>query len=202
MAQAAAPAQSPSDPEKHQDRIITLRTALLSSGVVILAGLIGAGSSYIVANRQIASQESQSQVEFLRAERQKQYAAFVGQFDQLSDAVSEYFPGEENPGRTFESLNSMVDRLTAVIDEMEGIEDSIVLLGSEEAKGRAEEVAVASRGMNDVIFTCSRIYATTDYPRKKKHLVMTARESSGNSSRRPQTSSIKRESTLVQLNEI
>jgi hypothetical protein len=104
MAQPAAPAQSPSDPEKHQDRIITLRTALLSSGVVILAGLIGAGSSYIVANRQIASQESQSQVEFLRAERQKQYAAFVGQFDQLSDAVSEYFPGEENPGRTFESL--------------------------------------------------------------------------------------------------
>jgi hypothetical protein len=162
MAQAAAPAQSPSDPEKHQDRIITLRTALLSSGVVILAGLIGAGSSYIVANRQIASQESQSQVEFLRAERQKQYAAFVGQFDQLSDAVSEYFPGEENPGRTFESLNSMVDRLTAVIDEMEGIEDSIVLLGSEEAKGRAEEVAVASRGMNGVIITCSRIYATTD----------------------------------------
>jgi hypothetical protein len=162
MAQAAAPAQSPSDPEKHQDRIITLRTALLSSGVVILAGLIGAGSSYIVANRQIASQESQSQVEFLRAERQKQYAAFVGQFDQLSDAVSEYFPGEENPGRTFESLNSMVDRLGAVIDEMEGIEDSIVLIGSEEAKGRAEEVAVASRGMNDVIFTCSRIYATTD----------------------------------------
>jgi hypothetical protein len=56
MAQPAAPAQSPSDPEKHQDRIITLRTALLSSGVVILAGLIGAGSSYIVANRQIASQ--------------------------------------------------------------------------------------------------------------------------------------------------
>jgi hypothetical protein len=162
MAQAAAPAQSPSDPEKHQDRSITLRTALLSSGVVIMAGLIGAGSSYIVANRQIASQESQSQVEFLRAERQKQYAAFVGQFDQLSDAVSEYFPGEENPGRTFESLNSMVDRLTAVIDEMEGIEDSIVLIGSEEAKGRAEEVAVASRGMNDVIFTCSRIYATTD----------------------------------------
>jgi hypothetical protein len=162
MAQPAAPAQSPSDPEKHQDRIITLRTALLSSGVVILAGLIGAGSSYIVANRQIASQESQSQVEFLRAERQKQYAAFVGQFDQLSDAVSEYFPGEENPGRTFESLNSMVDRLTAVIDEMEGIEDSIVLIGSEEAKGRAEEVAVASRGMNGVIITCSRIYATTD----------------------------------------
>jgi hypothetical protein len=35
-------------------------------------------------------------------------------------------------------------------------------IGSEEAKGRAEEVAVASRGMNDVIFTCSRIYATTD----------------------------------------
>jgi hypothetical protein len=101
-------------------------------------------------------------VEFLRAERQKQYAAFVGQFDQLSDAVSEYFPGEENPGRTFESLNSMVDRLTAVIDEMEGIEDSIVLIGSEEAKGRAEEVAVASRGMNGVIITCSRIYATTD----------------------------------------
>ena len=67
-------------------------------------------------------------MEFLRAERQKQYAAFVGQFDQLSDAVSEYFPGEENPGRTFESLNSMVDRLTAVIDEMEGIEDSIVLI--------------------------------------------------------------------------
>jgi hypothetical protein len=54
----------------------------------------------------------------------------------------------------------MVDRLAAVIDETEEIEDSIVLIGSDEARRRAEEVAVASRVMTGVIFTCSSTYAT------------------------------------------
>src|SRR6476661_10133168 len=55
----------------------TWSIAILSTGAVILAGLIAAGSSYLTARVQASSQAQQARDDFLRSQRQTVYSKFL-----------------------------------------------------------------------------------------------------------------------------
>jgi hypothetical protein len=95
MAHIASPPQPQSDPEKHRDRMVAWRAALLSAAVVLMAGFVGSASSYIVASKQIESQASQSQLEFLRTQRQSLYSEFLSRSANLYAVMSAHMPSDE-----------------------------------------------------------------------------------------------------------
>ena len=73
--------------DKQHDRATTWKVAIVSAAAAVLAVLIGGAASYVVADKQVASQERQSQADFLRAQRQTAYAKFVADTADLLTAV-------------------------------------------------------------------------------------------------------------------
>src|SRR4051812_46218015 len=116
MAHPAPP--PPTDPEKHKDRSITWRSAVLSAGVVLLAGVVGAGSSYVVTNMQIESEAAQGREEFLRTQRQIAYAEMAKDSEAAKAVMDEWRGLATDELPTIEQSEDIHDRLAPIVTEI------------------------------------------------------------------------------------
>jgi len=112
---AAVATRVTEDPDKAKDRLVTWRATLLSGCVVLLAGFVGAGASYMVADKQIDSQSAQSQAEFMRGERRTAYGTLLNDSDAYREAAATFrteFLSEELAADEASELHSQLDSFT------------------------------------------------------------------------------------------
>jgi hypothetical protein len=134
----ADPAPQPiSDPDKHKDRAVAWRGNVLTAITVLAAGFLGGaagiGGTIITTN----SQASQAQEEFLRSQRQAQYAKYLTDADRLYAEMTAPFFYAGN-----EEIKTRLENELAVVNENYG---QIQLLAGAEVEGAAEAATIDLR---------------------------------------------------------
>jgi hypothetical protein len=112
------------------------RIALLTTGAVLLAGLIGAGSAYLTANVQAHSQAQQAREDFVRTQRQALYAKLSTEDTIFKAKVTECIQRAENAGEHPLSLAEVNTINASVTDIVDGLSSDMAVLsvvGSQEA---------------------------------------------------------------------
>jgi hypothetical protein len=129
---------APKREERHAWRI-----AILSTGAVILAGLIAAGSSYLTARVQSNSQAQQARDDFLRSQRQVTYSRFLADEKRFFDTENNYCGGaapnrapEQPPAKSV----AQSDELKGMLDGLDNDLFSLSLIATSDSERAAQNL--------------------------------------------------------------
>jgi hypothetical protein len=118
----------------------TWSIAILSTGAVILAGLIAAGSSYLTARVQASSQAQQARDDFLRSQRQTVYSKFLSDEKHFYDTENTYCGGPA-PNRPQESPPAkgaaQSAELSALIESLNDDLQTVYIVGNSRSASTA-----------------------------------------------------------------
>src|SRR4051794_4823991 len=110
---------SPPDPERHRDRVITWRPAVLTAIAGFMAGLVGGAFGFFGVLVSTNSETDRSRQDFLRTQNQAAFAQFLTDVDATyKDVGMISFPKDA----TVETLNHLQDDLNRLEDDRSPIQ--------------------------------------------------------------------------------